>query len=226
VGWPQSELPVKDPFALRHLALVLTVAAYCAAPGHHLSRIESAFDWTTPPPPPILPTVEAWLTPPAYTSQPPVSLYNAQRDAVSETKDFTVPAGTVLTINIYKDKTAHVFTEGGAVVPKDKQADLPGTIQNSFQLNSNANVYVEGNGKQAGAHTELRWRFSVIPTVAPTVTVTGAPVPVKGRPDALSFPYSVQSEYGAALGEAQITIQNTRHDPAKPPMPQLVLPPG
>ena len=66
-------LPLRDPFALRALVLMLVFATFFAAGGERVKRITAAFDWAGVVAPANF-RIDAWVTPPAYTGKPPVIL--------------------------------------------------------------------------------------------------------------------------------------------------------
>ena len=72
-GWPQPKLSLRDPLALRALALILVVASFFAASGDRLRRITAAFDWQGVVAPANF-RIDAWVTPPVHTGRPPVML--------------------------------------------------------------------------------------------------------------------------------------------------------
>ncbi len=70
---PDPQAFRRDPWALRVLAASLLVIGFAAAKGDHMGRLTSAFQnpFKTVEPPSRL---DAWVTPPIYTSEPPVYL--------------------------------------------------------------------------------------------------------------------------------------------------------
>ena len=44
-GWPSPRLALRDPVALRALALILVVASFFTAGGERIKRVTAAFDW-------------------------------------------------------------------------------------------------------------------------------------------------------------------------------------
>ncbi len=81
-GLPSPRLPIHDPWALRALVMVMAVAAYFAAGDERAMRIAAAFDWNGVLAPANV-RVDAWVTPPVYTSKPPIILSAASKDAAT-----------------------------------------------------------------------------------------------------------------------------------------------
>jgi uncharacterized protein (TIGR02302 family) len=79
-GLPSPRLALHDPWALRALVAVLMVATFVAAGGERAMRTEAAFDWNGVLSPANI-RVDAWVTPPAYTSKPPIILSAANKEA-------------------------------------------------------------------------------------------------------------------------------------------------
>jgi uncharacterized protein (TIGR02302 family) len=79
-GLPSPRLALHDPWALRALVVVLMVATYVAAGSDRFSRV-AAFDWDGAFSAANV-RVDAWVTPPPYTSRPPIILSaSANKDA-------------------------------------------------------------------------------------------------------------------------------------------------
>src|SRR3982075_701621 len=95
-GLPSPRLPLHDPWALRALIAVLLVAAYVAAGDERGLRTEAAFDWNGVLSPANV-RVDAWVTPPLYTSRPSVILSAANKESVGPgSGPLPVPAGSTL----------------------------------------------------------------------------------------------------------------------------------
>jgi hypothetical protein len=93
VGLPRPGLARRDPRALR-AALVLGcfVALVVAGRDAPALLLRAAWPAFAAAPPPVLPRLEAWVTPPAYTGAPPIFL--AASGGAGGT--VTVPAGSRL----------------------------------------------------------------------------------------------------------------------------------
>src|SRR5258707_2779408 len=97
-GLPAPRLAIHDPWALRALVVVMMVAAYVAAGDERAMRIAAAFDWNGVLAPANI-RVDAWVTPPAYTSKPPIILSAANKDAgTPDSGPLSVPAGSTLPV--------------------------------------------------------------------------------------------------------------------------------
>jgi hypothetical protein len=213
-GAPDLHLTTKkDPYALRFAAAVLLVAASFAVANHTSTvenRIADAFDWQEKIPAATPTPVTAWVTPPGYTQQPVNIFSKSEAPQQTDRRDFTVPAGSTLTVNVYEDPQATVTVDGEAQDLKSTGTPLPGVTQHVYTLNGNANIYIQGRG-----HTSLTWRFNVTPDGAPSVAITGQPAvdPAKPgeHPGGPKLPYTVGDDYdGAALTQGQVTSPNTR----------------
>ncbi|WP_029351863.1 TIGR02302 family protein [Bosea sp. 117] len=125
-GIPSPRLVNIDPRAVRGLVILGLVATFFMAPGDHMRRILTAFDWaaTTPPTPY---RVDAWVTPPPYTARPPVMLPGLRSDETQQAgaaqaaepkgsqnhaAAVTVPAGSTLVVRITGLDRAAVTVEG------------------------------------------------------------------------------------------------------------------
>src|SRR2546423_10119391 len=72
-GMPVPRLAQRDPYGVRGLVLVLSIATFFAAGGDRMRRIAAAFDWHGAVAPANF-RVDAWVSPPTYTGKPPLIL--------------------------------------------------------------------------------------------------------------------------------------------------------
>ena len=108
--WPRSNASVPVcprhgwrctiPGRCGHWSRCYVVATYVAAGGEHMMRTEAAFDWNGVLSPANV-RVDAWVTPPLYTSKPPIILSAANKEAApvaGRPGPLPVPAGATLIV--------------------------------------------------------------------------------------------------------------------------------
>jgi hypothetical protein len=173
-------LSTADPLSLRAAGVLVLLTAIVAAGAAAPQRLAAAFllpDWPFPGP-----LVEAWVTPPAYTGQPPVLLKAGQ--------PVTVLSGTHIGV-IISGSTARITFAGQALAgpaPADDSRRADGTITGSGRL-------------LVGPwwHRLAAWDITAVPPGAPRLTL--APPALKEAN--LVLAYDAEDAYGlASLGVA------------------------
>jgi len=114
VGWPRASLATRDVHGIRAALALVLLAGLVAAGGDWQRRIAHA---VTPDPRPtaVLAEVSAWITPPAYTSAPPIFLTPPQPGQNPSTFAPPVQAGEAIPVPAGSTLVAHVY--GGRGVP-------------------------------------------------------------------------------------------------------------
>ncbi len=131
-GLPAPRLAIHDPWALRALVVVMMVAAYVAAGDERAMRIAAAFDWNGVLAPANI-RVDAWVTPPVYTSKPPIILSAANKDAGGpDSGPLPVPAGSTLLVRS-SGGTIDVVVGGGVSEVSAQRAGAQGHQRTAFQ---------------------------------------------------------------------------------------------
>ena len=229
-GLPSPRLPVHDPWALRALVAVLLVAAYVAAGDERGLRIAAAFDWHGVLAPANI-RVDAWVTPPVYTSKPPVILSAANKDAAAQTAGpLPVPAGSTLIVRS-SGGTLDVVASGGVTEVAPAEQAPKGTNEKHFAISGDGTAQVRAPAGQP------QWKFTATPDRAPTISL--AKDPERQARGSLQMSYKIEDDYGVTEAQARFASRhgdaaNSGAEPAKSgteprplfPAPQfsLVLP--
>lgn len=200
-GLPAPGLARRDPWAIRFLVILLFVVGFVYAGPQRLDRLAEAFRGGEP----VAATVariDAWVTPPAYTSRPPIFLTgDAARPSGSE---FSVPVGSVVTVRTGGANDLEVVSldEDGespaAIVGADAAAagaDRP--VERQVELSRTVEVVV-----RKGERDVMAWRFAVEPDRAPEIAFLKPPTPT--RSGALALTYSLKDDYGVVAAAAEI----------------------
>ncbi|KQT44415.1 hypothetical protein ASG43_13765 [Aureimonas sp. Leaf454] len=240
-GTPRTEPERFDPFALRAVLALLLVSAFAFSFGSRGGRLGDAFAGTTGP---ILPgaRVDAWVTPPTYTGQPPIFLTGTSTGAVAVADDgpsgasaaIKVPEGSVLSVRVSAgshsgltytpDGGAAVVVEPGASAdaasPKNAAAPEPSGEAAGPSEASAAGVYEiklaeSGSADLSGAFSSLgSWRFDVTPDNAPTIAFAGEPG--AARNGAMEIAYTVTDDYGVRRGLVELKLAEEAAPGARP----------
>lgn len=243
VGRPEPHTARKDPFALRAL-LILGVVTLTALAGEGLyDRVVQAFDIQTNSA--LARTrIDAWVTPPAYTSKPPIMLADGGNiEQAQEARDlgpplFEIPERSVLIVRGSGAEEVSIALEvqheGGepeTVTPT--QASTPGgsvsgVAEIRYEIRKSARIKLIVGGSSAAI-----WTFSVDPDLPPKIVLKGEPR--SSRRGSMRLTYDVTDDYGVASAQAKVvkapepggdpTTAWARKDELKGPRPPLQRPP-
>jgi uncharacterized protein (TIGR02302 family) len=202
-GVPSPGLARRDPHALRFLAILVFVVGFVYAGPARLDKLAEAFRGGEP----VAATVariDAWVTPPAYTSRAPIFLTGeAARPPGSA---YSVPVGSVVTVRtggandlavLSIDATGETPATVVDALPADTVAASGQPIERQVQLGQAAEIVV-----RKGERDVMAWRFAVEPDHAPAIAFLRPPAPA--RSGALALNYSLKDDYGVVSGSAEI----------------------
>ena len=219
VGPPHPRTDRADPVALRALLLLGVVAVASLVGDSAADRLRSAFRFNS------LAALasarlDAWVTPPSYTTRPPVMLADGARGGtISSTpaKLIEVPERSVLIVRATGSGLGELSLEvlnEGATEKQHIAAKAPEAGKSSgtgaeiselrYELRKSAEVRVLASGAELA-----RWPFYVIPDKAPKIALTKDPE--RTRRGALKLDYTVEDDYGVVSAEAKVR----RPDPEK-----------
>ena len=226
-GWPRPNVSLRDPAAIRALAVILVVATFFAASGERTKRVLAAFDWQGVVAPANF-RVDAWVTPPAYTGRPPVMLPGLRpgetAQGAAQPAAFTVPAGSQLIVRSTGNVNVDVAHKGGLEeAPADAQSPaLPaGSSEHKLVIKGDGTATVRGVVGQ-----DLHWQFTAIPDRAPNIELTKDPE--RQARGALRLDYKMDDDYGVVEAKATFALKDgassTAHPLFGPPDYALVLP--
>ena len=205
-GLPSPRLAIHDPWALRALIVVTMVATYIAAGDERGMRLAAAFDWNGVLSPANI-RVDAWVTPPLYTSKPPIILSAANKEAaIPAAGPLAVPTGSKLIVRS-SGGALDVVAGGGvneAVRPSRRPRVPTRSISPSRAMARCTFVRppVSRNGNSAA-----------VPDRPPTIAL--AKDPERQARGSLQMSYKIEDDYGVT--EAQAHFAARRADAAKGP---------
>ncbi len=197
-GLPSPRLAIHDRWALRALVMVLLVATYVAAGEERSARVAAAFDWNGVLAPANI-RVDAWVTPPAYTSRPPIILSAANHDASAPNADaMAVPAGSALIVRSSGGDLDIVVGGGVNEIPATEQAPT-GTHQRQFTIAGDGTAHVRAPSGQP------QWKFAATPDRAPTIAL--AKDPERLARGSLQMSYKIEDDYGVTEAQAHFAAR-------------------
>ena len=248
VSVPRPNTASRDPIALRALMLAVVVAGLAWAGDGAYDRLQSAFRFAS-----LSPAagarLDAWVTPPHYTGQPPVLLADGSKQQGGNSAGS--PVETEATAIRIPDKSIVIVRIGGAPEAKfrlefvDPNGDVLRKLDGAKPKGGSGEI-IEVSGVLDPRVTGVRlragerdgeplasWQFNVIPDLAPTIKMTKELE--KTRRGAMKLYYRIEDDYGVASAEAK--FERMPLDPADPktswarkeilkgPRPPLARPP-
>lgn len=250
VAAPRPDTPRHDPWALRAALLVGVVALTALAGEQWPDRLASAFRLAEPETIAAKLRIDAWVTPPAYTSKPPVMLADGGKSAKANATDIAalglveVPQGSQLIVRTSGeggDVRLEISGAGENVATiKAEIAKTPGGVVKDVaelraDLKASARVrLMHGNSEVAA------WTFSVISDLVPSIELTKKPSPT--RRGSMKLEYKVDDDYGVVSARVKVvkaeaeeedpntawarkdTLQGPRLPMSRPPELALRLP--
>jgi uncharacterized protein (TIGR02302 family) len=199
-GLPSPRLAIHDPWALRALVMVMLVASYVAAGDERTMRVAAAFDWNGVLAPANV-RVDAWVTPPVYTSKPPIILSAANRDAgAPDGGPLSVPAGSTLLVRS-SGGTIDVVVGGSVTEIAPGEAAPQGTNERHFKITGDGTAHVRAPAGQP------QWKFIATPDRAPTISLVKDPE--RQARGSLQMSYKLEDDYGVTEARAQFAARRT-----------------
>ena len=217
-GLPSPRLALHDPWALRALVIVMMVATFFAAGEDRLARVAAAFDWDGAFSAANV-RVDAWVTPPPYTSRPPVilSASNNKDTPPPDNNAVPVPAGSTLIVRSSGGRL-DVSTGGGVTeIPATENAPQ-GTSERRYTITGDGTAHVRSPSGQP------QWTFKALPDRAPTIAL--AKDPERQAKGALLLSYKLEDDYGVTEATARFVPRAGEDSAAKQPLydpPQITL---
>jgi uncharacterized protein (TIGR02302 family) len=188
VGLPAPHLAARDPHALRIVLAVMLFTVGAATVGDGWSRISRAitpqFAFLTPAAPAVL---DAWITPPEYTSHPPLFLSAADGVGGTHGEYVEVPAGSKLVVQV----------SGGSGEPRVVIGDQEQEVARVEEHNYKGLFVLDKTGSltvSQGRSILGTWQVVVIPDLPPTIEF--AQEPTSTPRGVLQIEFSGADDYG------------------------------
>lgn len=222
-GLPQPDIARYDRYALRAVPALLFVTALAYSGSNGAGSIADAFRQHVPESEAPTLRIDAWITPPGYTGQPPVFLSGLGTQAAA---GVTVPQKSKVTVRISggpsDEKVLFVQQSDGTVVDvaeKDDAARMP-TVGSEIDARSqtavptpppapvpNAPMVARTHELELNDAGELRvadrtWTIGVTPDKAPEIAFDGTPR--RAINGALEIAFTAKDDYGLQKAHAEI----------------------
>jgi uncharacterized protein (TIGR02302 family) len=216
-GWPSPKLSLSDPMALRALALMVVVASFFVAGDQRVKRVMAAFDWSGALAPANF-RIDAWVSPPPYTSRPPIILPGLRPgESALAIEPVAAPVGSQVVIRSSGNVRFDLLRKGGLEDVSGDSRDQPpphSTAEHRLVVKSNGSAAIHGV-----LDKDLVWQFTAIPDHAPTIEFTKPPQ--RQAHGALRLDYKMEDDYGVVDAKAMFALKDeprtTKTRPLFPP---------
>ncbi|KAB0269179.1 TIGR02302 family protein [Microvirga brassicacearum] len=210
VAPPRPDMPKRDFYALRAVALLAFVASAFVAGPEMGPRLSSAFDWRMPAGPGPAFRIDGWVDPPLYTRAPPVMI------DLAKSQTLRMPVRSTVVIRIAGEGTAEI-TAGAGLAPLPPKAGQRADLREErFTLEANSEISLK-TGFASGA----RLTFEAIPDRAPAIAFTGPPE-VNGQ-GGFTLVYKGKDDYGIASTDGLVERSGNVTGRSLVPAPALSL---
>lgn len=229
---PHPRLDRSDPYALRALLLLLLAVGLSASGSSSLDRLRAAFMFS-PEAADLAFRLDAWVTPPLYTGQPPIVLADGTQfdsETGQSIRRITVPEKSLLLVRVNSSRTLRpelsmLDAAKGATSALEPASEDAGVSEYKVAITEPVGIEVRAPG-----HALSTWHFEVVKDMPPTAEL--AEQPSRTPRGALRLNYRVQDDYGVSHAEARFALAETGGDGdgqassplTEPPVVQLTLP--
>ena len=222
---PQPDTPRHDPWALR-AALLIGVVALTALAGERWSdRLAQAFNIADPAYAISRLRIDAWVTPPAYTSKAPVMLADGGRTGNAPKADLAqntnglieIPAGSQIIVRASGEAVGDMRLdildagESAKSIAADAAKTPGGVVKDVAELRAT----LDASAEVRLMHGETKvnsWTFAVTPDQIPSIELTKTPKP-SGR-GSMKLEYMVADDYGVVTARVKVVqVEDEKHDP-------------
>lgn len=206
LGFVTPGLVARDPYGLRAIVILLLVIGLVGTGPGRFSRIASAF----------FPgagsartfTIEAWITPPAYTGERPIYLErgnSAERDPmfkpVEAEEVIKVPVGSVLSLR------AHGLRNIPSLETANADRGRPEPLTDLGNTNFSTDTKITADAEYAltqGGRMLRGWTIETIPDQMPQIKLA---MPLQQTASgSLHFAYTVSDDYGVTQASARVVL--------------------
>ncbi len=221
-GWPRSDAPRRDPYALRFALALALIAAFALQGGRFLPHLRASLQ---PPPLPGMDAnaqVDAWLDPPAFLRRPPLALTRQGR-ALAQEKPIATAAGSRLVIRIVGSPRQpvlrlHELTADGGRGRLLSEEPLQKVEAEAWQVRRvlNRPLLAELSGP-----VSARWAFAVTPDLPPQISLLAPPA--RAASGALMLRWRASDDHGVRAARARFRLVDAprgmlRFDPPRAPL--------
>jgi len=212
IGAPRSDMPRRDPYAIRALVLMILLVSFVIGGADWGDRLRQAFQPSFTGSEDTQLVVDAWIDPPAYTGRAPIFLTRTIGTEV-DGDAYKVPEGsklivrftgreTAATLNIWPSALADETDaiEIDPVTPLFEEV-APSSFEHAEELREDIHVTVEDNGRELFA-----WRIRTLTDQAPVIAFPYPDEVEATDTQKVRIPYTIRDDYGVISALAEIKL--------------------
>ena len=188
---PRPRVALRDPYALRFVAVLLAAVGFFAAGPERFARLAAAFHSIPSLLPATVPArVDAWIDPPAYTGKPPIFLKIGEGEA---SRDVTAPEDSILVVRADPDAVG-VSASGGLTATPSAAPQ-----ERRFALHKDGRAVIDQGGARLA---ELNLKAE--PRTAPKIRLLDPPT--GNLSGSLNLHYAIEDAYGVAEAGGEVAL--------------------
>ena len=200
---PHPGLAQRDPYRLRYLVLIGVITGFLVAGPQWQNRLIAGLT-PTPPASVLNVALNAWVSPPDYTGQPPHAI-GGEPTGREAGGPIVVPQGSALILRVRGVSMEPRVSMHPAPDAKLQFNQANAGYEAKLILQQNAHVSVRAMGRTIGD-----WRFAILPDRLPSIAFTEQPG--TGQHNTLKLAYKAADDYGVVKTEARITLADDESD--------------
>lgn len=218
---PAPALAARDPFALRHVALVALAMGLLFGSAWRVATLPQMLPGSGTAALAAGPSWEGWVEPPAYTGLPTLYLNDQPAGALA------LPEGSRVTVRFYGEpgglrlvETVSTREEAPRDAPPNAAPHAAPAAEDRFEVRRDGRLAIDGPGGRV-------WDVAMVPDAAPAVRLDG-PVE-RGAAGEMRQPFVATDDHGVIGGRARMSLALDRVDrryglAAEPePRPEIVV---
>ncbi len=208
IGWPSPGVADRDPWAVRAVVVLMLVVGLGVAGTNTPDRLVRAMVPQFQIASASAPTLDVWITPPAYTRIAPLFL-----DPAAEGDDLALPAGSRLTAHVNGGSDLPDLVIDAAATPFERIG--PENYRIERDLDSGDRLAIAQDGENLGA-----WAMRVLPDEPPEAVFANPPEATQRHH--LQVDYAASDDYG--IEALSLHVELVMRDDAEPLVIDLQTP--
>ena len=212
IGTPRSDMPRRDPYAIRALVLMILLVSFVIGGADWNDRLRQAFQPSFTGSEDTQLLVDAWIDPPAYTGRAPIFLTRTISTEIADDV-YKVPEGSKLivrftgrdtpaTLNIWPSSLGgnSDAIEVDPLTPAFEEV-APSSFEHSEELREDLHVTIVDDGQEL-----YTWQIKTLSDQAPVIAFPYPDEVEATETQKVRIPYTIRDDYGVVSALAEIKL--------------------